>query len=82
MSINHWIKIEWHKFPLEWVAPEPKYAPQVPYYPGKPGGGGYQPGQQPSIPPPGGSHQPPPQKKLRSRTTGSLQSGTTNVILR
>jgi len=44
------------------VTPEPKYAPQVPYYPCKPGGGGYQPGQQPSIPPPGGTYQPPPQK--------------------
>ena len=63
MSIKHKIKIERHNFPLEWVTPEPKYAPQAPYYPGKPGGGGYQPGLQPSIPPPGGTYQPPPQKK-------------------
>jgi len=62
MSIKHRIKIERHNFPLEWVTPEPKYAPQAPYYPGKPGGGGYQPGLQPSIPPPGGTYQPPPQK--------------------
>ena len=83
MSIKHGIKIERHNFPLEWVMPEPKqYAPQGPYYPGKPGGGGYQPGLQPLIPPPGGTYQPPPQKKLRSRTTGALRSGLTSVILR
>jgi len=64
MSIKHGIKIERHNFPLEWVTPEPKqYAPQGPYYPGKLGGGGYQPGLQPLIPPPGGTYQPPPQKK-------------------
>jgi len=63
MSIKHGIKIERHNFPLEWVTPEPKqYAPQGPYYPSEPGGGGYQPGLQPSIPPPGGTYQPPPQK--------------------
>ena len=45
------------------MTPEPNYAPQVPYYPGKLGGGGYQPGLQPSIPPPGGMYQPPLQKK-------------------
>ena len=39
MSIKHGIKIERHNFPLEWVTPEPKYASQGPYYPGKPGGG-------------------------------------------
>ena len=63
MSIKHGIKIERQNFPLEWVTPEPKYAPQVPYYPGKPGGGGYQPGQQSLIPPLGGMYQPPSQKK-------------------
>ena len=35
MSITHGIKIERHNFLLEWVTPEPKYAPQGPYYPGK-----------------------------------------------
>jgi len=39
MSIKHGIKFERQNFPLEWVTPEPKYAPQVPYSPGKPGGG-------------------------------------------
>jgi hypothetical protein len=72
MSIKHGIKIERQNFPLEWVTPELKYAPQGPYYPGKPGGGGYQPGLQPSIPPPGGSIRHHRKKHLRSRTTETL----------
>ena len=39
ISVKHGKKIERHNFPLEWVTPEPTYAPQVPDYPGKPGGG-------------------------------------------
>ncbi len=59
MSIKHGIKIQRHNFPPEWGTPEPQYhTPLAPYYPGKTGGGGYQPMVPPAIPPLG-SFQPP-----------------------
>ncbi len=61
MSIKHGNKIQRHNFPLEWGTPEAQYGPPVPYYPGKTGGGDYQPLVPPSIPPPG-RYQPPPPK--------------------
>ena len=40
-------------FPPEWVTPDPTYRPQVPYHPGKGGGGDYQPLLPPMTPLPG-----------------------------
>jgi hypothetical protein len=61
MSIKHGIKIQQHNFPPEWGTPEPQYHnPLALYYPGKTGGGGYQPLVPPAIPPPGLFQPPPP----------------------
>ncbi len=63
IAVKHSIKIQQHNFPLEWVTPEPQYAPPGPYYPVKSGGSGYQhllPPSGPQVPPPGTWPQPPP----------------------